>query len=301
MLRLWLLLLLAARAAAAVDIDTLPYNERPDEAEKQLQQIIQEAKRTGDDFVANEALTQLARAQGVQRRYDEAHATLDQVRDTLSDQSPTLSLRYSLERGRLWFAVGDRQRAWRWFHGAYVQATQQKLDFFAIDAMHMLATVDNDRSALAWHRKAIATAEQSRDPRNKNWLGSLYNNMGWYFYDKKDYAQALDYLQRAQAWHEAHQTGRPLLLARWSVAKLHRVMNQPDTALPMQLALEKAWEQAGAEDGYVFEEIGENLLALGQDADARPYFNRAFMVLAKDPWLVKNQADRLRRLYQLSQ
>ncbi|PHV12943.1 tetratricopeptide repeat protein [Chitinimonas sp. BJB300] len=295
----WLPLLLATHVAAT-DIDALWNNMQPEEAEKQLRQAINKAKQAGDQFTANEALTQLARAQGLQGRLDEAQATLDQVRDVLSDQSPTLSLRYSLERGRLWQAAGDRQKAWRWFHGAYVQATQQQRDFFAIDAMHMLATVD-ERSALDWHHKAINTAEKSRDPRSQYWLGTLYNNLGWIFYDQKDYSRALEYLQRAQAWHEVRKTGKPLLMARWSVAKLHRVMEQPDIALPLQLALEKAWQQTGEEDGYVYEEIGENLLALGQNQEARPYFNRAFLVLAKDPWLVKNQAERLRRMYQLSQ
>ncbi len=299
MLRVWLTLLLVVDVAAT-DIDALWYNVRPDEAEKQLRQTISEAKQVGDQFTANEALTQLARAQGLQGRLDEAQTTLDQVRDVLSDQPPSLSLRYSLERGRLWQAAGDRKKAWRWFHGAYVQATQQQHDFFAIDAMHMLATVD-ERSALDWHHKAINTAEKSRDPRSQYWLGMLYNNLGWIFYDRKDYPQALEYLQRAQAWHEARKTGKPLLLARWSVAKLHRVMGQSETALTIQLALEKAWRQTGEEDGYVYEEIGENMLALGKDQEARHYFNRAFLVLAKDQWLVKNQAERLRRMFQLSQ
>ncbi|SFZ77376.1 tetratricopeptide repeat protein [Chitinimonas taiwanensis] len=300
MLRLGLLLGLATLAQAA-DIDALWNYDRPDQSEQRFRVELIRAEQASDAASATEVLTQLARAQGLQNRMPDAHATLDRVRSELPASAPYLCVRYVLERGRLWNSAGERKRAWRWFRAAHLLAVRQQLDYLAIDALHMLAIAEGGKAALEWNRKALAAAERSNDPRAQRWLGSLYNNLGWVYYDQKDYPQSLAYLQKAQAWHEARQTGRPLLIARWSVAKLQRVMGQPEAALRTQLALEQAWQGLGEEDGYVYEEVAENLLALGRGEDARPYFGRAFNLLARDPWVLKNEGDKLRRLRQLSQ
>lgn len=63
---------------------------------------------------------------------------------------------------------------------------------------------------------------------------------------------------------------------------------------------------AGTVDGYVFEEIAENLAALGKREEARPYFGKAVDELSQDEWFAKNEAARLANLksrasYQSSQ
>ncbi|MGD8628700.1 MAG: hypothetical protein PVH52_06430, partial [bacterium] len=73
-------------------------------------------------------------------------------------------------------------------------------------------------------------------------------------------------------------------------------------ALDIQLALEEEIDAAGIEpDGYVYEEIGECLLALGRADESKPYFKLAFEHLSKDEWMQANEADRLKRLKQLSE
>jgi hypothetical protein len=52
-------------------------------------------------------------------------------------------------------------------------------------------------------------------------------------------------------------------------------------------------------NGFVFEEIGECLLALQRGEEAKPYFAKAYEVLSQDVWLVKNEPDRITRLKQL--
>lgn len=70
-------------------------------------------------------------------------------------------------------------------------------------------------------------------------------------------------------------------------------------ALKLQLSLEKDYKSAGLpEDGYVYEEIGECLLALG-DASAKSYFVKAYALLSKDPQL-QSETERLNRLRELS-
>ena len=65
-------------------------------------------------------------------------------------------------------------------------------------------------------------------------------------------------------------------------------------------ALEKEFEEKGIEQGgYVFEELGECLLLLKKEDEARKYFKLAYDLLSKDPWLVANEAERLERLKKL--
>ena len=53
------------------------------------------------------------------------------------------------------------------------------------------------------------------------------------------------------------------------------------------------------EDGYVFEELGENALVLNDPA-APEFFARAWFLLSQDGWFTANEAERLARLKQLA-
>ena len=52
---------------------------------------------------------------------------------------------------------------------------------------------------------------------------------------------------------------------------------------------------------YVFEELGECLLALGRVSESRPWFAKAHTELSKDAWLTANEKPRLDRLATLAQ
>jgi hypothetical protein len=71
-------------------------------------------------------------------------------------------------------------------------------------------------------------------------------------------------------------------------------------ALESAIDVDSFWEYgdpaASTTDGYVFEEISENLALLRRADEARPCFGRAFDELAKDEWFVKNDAARLSSL-----
>jgi hypothetical protein len=62
------------------------------------------------------------------------------------------------------------------------------------------------------------------------------------------------------------------------------------------MSLLEEHERAGTSDGYVREEIGECLLALGREAEARPHFARAWSLLSRNPWLAASEPARLERL-----
>ena len=61
-------------------------------------------------------------------------------------------------------------------------------------------------------------------------------------------------------------------IARWCVARGQRSLGQFEVALATQRELLIELERMGGKDGYVFEEIAENLLALNQPDEAQTYF-----------------------------
>ena len=275
--------------------DWWDYN-KPGETEAKFRALLPQAEQAGDRSYFIELLTQIARTEGLQRTFDEAHRTLDQALALLSGDLARAQIRYLLERGRVFNSSGHPEQAWPLFLDAWEQGLAAHEDFHAIDAAHMLGIVAPPGEQLAWNHKALALAEQTGDARAKQWIGSLYNNMGWAYHDAGDYTQALDLFQKALAFHE--QEGKPDLIriARWSVARTQRSLGQFDAALATQRELLQEVERSGEPDGYICEELGECLLALGQPTEAQGYFARAYAVLSQNPWLAEKEPTRLERL-----
>lgn len=257
----------------------------------------------GQEWASSETLTQLARAQGLQRHFDQAQATLDETARRLEtagdDPAATEArVRYHLERGRVWRSAGAPAAARPWFEEAYRLAQAAGQDGYAVDAAHMIALVgDTPADQIAWNERALALSEASADPRAQAWRGSLYNNLGWAYHDQGAYPMALTLFERALAQRLADGQPEPIRIARWCVARCWRSLGRLEEALAQQQALLAETE----EDGYIHEEIAECLLALGQASDARPYFQRAYTRLAADPWLAAQEAPRLQRLQRLGQ
>src|SRR5689334_3443270 len=86
-----------------------------------------------------ELLTQIARAQGLQRQFEAAHATLDQAQAGLPHAAARVHIRYLLERGRVFNSSGRKAQASVLFLQAWQRATVAGEDFYAVDAAHMLA------------------------------------------------------------------------------------------------------------------------------------------------------------------
>ncbi len=84
--------------------------------------------------------------------------------------------------------------------------------------------------------------------------------------------------------------------ARWASAHTLRSLGRVKEALTAQRALLAETERAGVTDGYILEEIGECLLALGRADEATSYFAQAFDALSTDDQLAEREPERLRRL-----
>ena len=108
--------------------------------------------------------------------------------------------------------------------------------------------------------------------------------------DRSGQLQALTQVARA-----------PTRIAAWCVARALRALGRIEEALQQQTELARQWEAAGSSSGYVFEELGECLLAQAQPELAAPQFARAHALLAKDAQFVHNNAARFERIGRLAE
>src|SRR5579883_412461 len=101
------------------DFDPLWDYEHPAQTEAAFRQLLPQAEASGDASYHLQLLTQIARVQGLQRRFDDAHATLDAVAARLSDDLALARVRYLLERGRVFNSSGQPETSLALFQQAY--------------------------------------------------------------------------------------------------------------------------------------------------------------------------------------
>jgi tetratricopeptide (TPR) repeat protein len=282
-----------------LDFDQLwDYND-PDGTEKKFHKLLSKAELGGDPSYHAQLLTQIARTQGLQRKFDEAHQTLGLVELMLTDKLETARIRYLLERGRALNSEKHLEQAHPLFIEAWERAKAAGEDFYAVDAAHMLGIVETGEKSLAWNMQAIAYAEQSASPRARNWLGSLYNNTGWTVHDMGDFKKALDLFERALAFRQEQGKSESIRIARWCVARCLRSLGRNDEALEIQLALLDEGKQTSETPGYTHEELGELYLLSGESEKAVHHFAVAYTELSKHPRLMENEPGRIARLKKL--
>ena len=255
--------------------------------------------------LALEVQTQIARTLGLRRRFAEARALLDGLVPRFEGDSARVRTRWLLEAGRTYASAihaDDKPTAQALYLGAWSLARAHGEDRLAVDAAHMLAIVAPTPEAQdAWHASALALAEGSPDPAARRWRASLLNNIGMAHHEAGRHAQALAAFQAALAARLADgANAQTVQIARWMVAWELRFNGAHEQALAMLRELDAEHSAQGSADGFVFEEIGENLLALGRGAEAQPWFARAWQLLQDDPEVAGDAArrERLRGLAQ---
>lgn len=258
-------------------------------------------EQSGDELGRLELRTQLARTLGLQHRFDEAHALLNNIERELPGRTgdardaPT-RIRTALERGRLVNAASQPDAARPHFEAAWQLARDTGLDALAVDAAHMIAIVAPTEESLDWNRRALELAESSTEPRARRWRGSLHNNLGWTHHDRGEFETALAHFQTARDCRQEAGHADQLPIARWCVARCLRSLGRLEEALEMQAALHAEMASGSEPDGFIFEELAECLHLLGRTDEARPHYARAFELLSRDPWLADREPERLRRL-----
>lgn len=252
------------------------YND-PEATEHRFRLVLPNAQASGDTTYHGVLLTQIARTYSLRSMFEEAHAQLDVVEPMLDHGGPKLRVNHLLERGRAYNSAGDKDRARPLFVEAWGVAREAGLASLAIDAAHMVAIASDADAALAWNLKALELVESTEDEQAKGWLGPLYNNIGWTYFDRGELDRALFYLEKGLAFRRSKGQARESRIAEWSVARVYRAMGRVDEALAIQLGLLEQIERGAAEpDGYVYEELGEIARLQGQAQQARAHFARAY-------------------------
>jgi tetratricopeptide (TPR) repeat protein len=216
------------------------------------EQRFREAAEAADGDERRIWLTQVARALGLQERYDDAHAVLD---DLSPEGSPEVAVRLLLERGRVYRSSGNPEHALPFFEEAATRAEQAGLDELRVDALHMVALVVPVEDQVAITENALAVAAASTDPRARDWDASLLNNLGMIHADAGDFGRALVVFEEAQTACERIGDSARVRVARWMVAWALRNLGRRDEALALQQALKAELVALGEEDPYVDEEL----------------------------------------------
>ena len=196
-------------------------------------------------------LTQVARALGLQERYDEAHVLLDD----LSVADPEVATRSALERGRLLRSAGDQEAARPHFEAAATTAREAGLEALLVDALHMVALAAPADEQQRLTEEALAVARASPDQAARDWDASLLNNLGMVHADAGDWQAALATFEEALAARERIGDAGRTRVAKWMIGWSLRNLGRTEEALSMQTALKAELEAAGEEDPYVDEEL----------------------------------------------
>jgi len=146
--------------------------------------------------------TQLARALGLQGRYDEA----DRVLEGIDAAVPAIRSRVALERGRLRNSGGHPDDAVSFFENAASIAEAAGERFLLVDALHMLGIAQPERGEVhVAAALAVLDAEPAPGPRTQRWRVALHNNRGWALFGDGELTAALQEFE--QALRDAEQFG----------------------------------------------------------------------------------------------
>jgi len=138
--------------------------------------------------------TQLARALGLQGRFDEA----DRVLEGIDAAVPAIRARVALERGRLRNSAGHPEDAVSFFENAASIAEAAGEHFLLVDALHMLGIAQPERSEV--HVAAaldVLDADPAPGPRTQRWRVALHNNRGWALFGDGELTAALQEFEQA--------------------------------------------------------------------------------------------------------
>jgi tetratricopeptide (TPR) repeat protein len=208
------------------------------------------AESSGQDALV--VRTQVARALGLQQRYDEALAELDDV--LAARPSGDARVRERLERGRV-LRSSDTAGAGALFEEAAALAGDDH-PRLRIDALHMTALMATDPLEQArLTESALVEARAATDPDARRWVPSLLNNLGMARHDAGDLPGALAAFEDALVVRREQGERRETQIAQWMVGWLLRLLDRTDEALGVQTALKAELDAEGTTDEYVDQEL----------------------------------------------
>lgn len=268
-------------ARAAVDVAALWDFADPALSERRFREALAAAQ--GDDSIVLQ--TQIARTLGLRRNLTGAKDLLRSLEPQLAGAGAEARARHALEWGRNHISAVTKPEertpenlttARAAYERALAVAREGRLDELAIDAVHMMAFVDNaPAEQLKWNEQALAMVLASTQPGGRAWEASIRNNLAYSLHQLGRHSEALPHYERALALREAAGARpRALYVARWLVARELRLVGRLDEALALQTQLEGQMHVVGDPDPYVLEELERIHRARGDEAKAAQYARR---------------------------
>ena len=281
------------------DIDSLWNYPDPRGSEATFRQLLEKVGSTAPTDYVGQLLSQIARAQTLQKEYARAQTTLDEAAASGADM-PVARIRIPLERGRIWNDIEEFGKARECFSEAVRLALEAGHAPLAADAFHMLGVLPPAEEAVEWNRRGIEFARSSDNPKVRRWLGTFGLNMGLKHKDLRQFAEAEQAFAEAIVEYERIGNVARIRLCRLCLGKNLRLQERYEAALALDRELLAEIDGSDGPLGYTCEEIAECLLALGRGDEARPFFEQAYGILSADPWFPPPQRGRLVRLRQLA-
>jgi tetratricopeptide (TPR) repeat protein len=272
-------------AHAAPDLNALWDFTNPALSEQRFREALATAEKDQRPDDALILQTQIARTLGLRRQLDDARALLRSLEPRLAQAGPEARTRHALEWGRNHISAVTRPAertpenlaiAREAYTRALAVAREAGLDGLAIDAVHMMAFVDDaPAEQRRWNEQALAMVLASTQPAGRRWEASIRNNLGLSLRALGQHAESLPHLERALALREAAGASpRQQYVARWLWAHSLRLAGRLDDALAQQTLLEGRMHVVGDPDPYVLEELELIHRGRGDAARAAAYAER---------------------------
>ncbi len=284
--------------------------------EAKLQELSIEAKQLSNKSIYLQILSQIALMQAVQKKFDAAHATLDQAEKLLTPEYDLARVRILCERGRAFQQAGDIEQALIYFEKSYALSAQCQFDKQTINAAHMIAIVaPTSAEKIAWNRKALDLAMHTHDASAQSWRGPLLNNLGANYLEVQEYKKALDVFEQALTEFEKSSAyNSNIRFARFRVAQVLRLLGRLDEALEMlsvQLQEYDTMAISGSFDmpkemfilmrGWLYEELAEIYVAKNNRDESMKYAQLALTDLDKNQLFMTTDPTSVQRLEKLKQ
>lgn len=273
--------------------------------EEKLRELLPQAESLKDKSLYIQILSQIALAQALQQKIDDAHKTLDEAEMLLTPEYELAKVRILLERGRVFQQAGKVPEALDFFKKSFELSEKNKFDYYTINAAHMIAiVVDKTEEKIKWNQLAIHMSEKTKDKKAALWLGPLYNNLGRNYHEEKQYKKALVAFKKALEYRRKEKYAPNIRVAKWSIGQILRLLNRLDEALKIQQALLKEYdaiEKTGNFDmplemfkltrGWVYEELAEIY-----NDKSKLFAHLAYEDLSNNEMFRKVEPERLERL-----